>query len=179
MTVLNNQLMIIGGKNTYGHVTDRVFILGSNNQLRFYTTMITPRCLATAVSHQQNLLVVGGKGSNYHLLASTEIFDSTSGQWHMTGDLPSPHCSLQAAVSDNTIYLLGGGSQNSSSSYVFTASLDMLSSKNLKWDSHLSTPWNRSTPVSLQGRELVVVGGRRKKETGNHNYKQLKYIHTL
>ena len=45
MTVLNNQLMIIGGKDRYGHVTDRVFILGSNNQLRFYTTMITPRCL--------------------------------------------------------------------------------------------------------------------------------------
>ena len=84
MTVLNNQLMIIAGKDRCGKVTDRVFIIDNNNQLRFYTTMITPRCLATAVSRQQNLLVVGGKGSNYHLLASTEIFDSISGQWHMT-----------------------------------------------------------------------------------------------
>ena len=55
----------------------------------------------------------------------------------------------------------------------------MLSSKNLKWDSHLITPWNRSTPVSLQGRELVVVGGRRKKETGNHNYAHTSDIYVL
>jgi len=179
MTTFNNQLVVVGGKDRSGHVTDRVFILDSNNQLKSYTNMIAPRYLVTAVSHLQNLLVVGGKGNNYQLLASTEVFDSISGQWHVTGDLPLPHCSLQAAISDNNIYLLGGGGQDSSSSKVFTASLDMLSNKNLRWDSHLTTPWNRSTPVSFHGRELVIVGGRRRKETGNHNYVHTSDIYVL
>ena len=114
--------------------------------------MNTPRCLATAVGHQQNLLVVGGKESTHQLLASTELFDSVSGQWHETSDLPSPHCSLQAVTTGNTIYLLGGGSQDSSSSKVFTVSLDMINNKELK---SINTPWNQSTPVSTQGRELL------------------------
>ena len=177
MTIFNNKLMIVGGKDRCSHVTNRVFLLDNNNQLKYYTKMITPRCLATAVSHLQNLLVVGGKGNDHQPLASTEVFDIISGQWYETSDLPSPHCSLQAAITNNTIYLLGGGSQDSSSSKTFTASLDMLSSKKLKWNSHLTTPWNRSTPVSIQCKELLVVGGRRKTE--DHYYTHTSNIYVL
>lgn len=163
MTILNSQLLLAGGEDRSSNITNKVFLLDSSNQLKDYTKMITSRCLATAVGHQKNLLIAGGKDSNYQPLASTEVFDSISGQWYATGDLPSPHCSLQAAVADNTVYMLGGASQGSRSSpKVLTASLDTLSNKKLKWESHLSTPWNRSTPVSIQGKRLLVVGGRKK-----------------
>ena len=162
MTFFDSQLMIVGGKDRCSYVTNRIFLLDNNNQLKYYTKMITPRCLATAVSHLQNLLVAGGKDNDQQPLASTEVFDIISGQWYATGDLPSPLCSLQATIADNTIYLLGGGSQDSSSSKVYTTSLGMLSSKKIKWNSDLSTPWNRSFPVSTQGKELLVVGGRKK-----------------
>jgi len=177
MAILNNQLVIAGGKDRCNHVTSTIFLLDNSNQLKCYTKMNTPRCLATAVGHQQNLLVVGGKGNTHQLLASTELFDSVSRQWHVTSDLPSPHCSLQAVTTSNTIYLLGGGSQDSSSSKVFTVSLDMISNKELKWNCPLNTPWNRSTPVSIQGRELLTVGGRKK--TGDHSYVYTSDIHVL
>ena len=80
---------------------------------------------------------------------NSELFDSASGQWHVTGDLPSPHCSIQAVTTGNTIYLLGGGSLDSSSSKVFTVSLDVINNK------ELNTIWYQSTPVNIQGRELL------------------------
>ena len=163
MTILNSQLILAGGEDRSSNITNRVFLLNSSNQLIDYSKMITSRCLATAVGHQKSLLVVGGKDSNYQPLASTEVFDSITGQWYATGNLPSPHCSLQAAVADDTVYMLGGASQGSRSSpKVLSASLDTLRNNKLKWESHLSTPWNRSTPVSIQGKKLLVVGGRKK-----------------
>jgi len=168
MTILNSELLLAGGEDRSSNITNKVFLLDSSNQLKDYTMMITSRCLATAVGHQKNLLVAGGKDSNYQPLSSTEVFDSITGQWYATGDLPTPHCSLQAAVADNTVYMLGGASQGSRSSpKVLTASLDTLRNKTLKWESYLSTPWNRSTPVSIQGKRLLVVGGRKK--IGDHN----------
>ncbi|XP_065913992.1 uncharacterized protein [Dysidea avara] len=163
MTILNSQLILAGGEDRSSNITNRVFLLNSSNQLIDYSKMITSRCLATAVGHQKRLLVVGGKDSNYQPLASTEVFDSITGQWYATGNLPSPHCSLQAAVADDTVYMLGGASQGSRSSpKVLSASLDTLRNNKLKWESHLSTPWNRSTPVSIQGKKLLVIGGRKK-----------------
>jgi len=164
MTLFNNQLILAGGEDRSSNITNRVFLLDSRNQLKDYSKMITSRCLATAVGHQKNLLVAGGKDSSYNPLASTEVFDSITGQWYVTGDLPSPHCSLQAAIADNTVYMLGGASNlgSRSSPKVLTASLDMLSNKQLNWDSRLSTPWNRSTPVSINGKRLLIFGGRKR-----------------
>ena len=45
------------------------------------------------------------------------------------------------------------------STVVFTASLDTLSTHQLKWNTHQDTPWRNSAPVSVNGTHLLIVGG--------------------
>ncbi|XP_065916224.1 serine/threonine-protein kinase WNK-like isoform X2 [Dysidea avara] len=161
MTTLNNQLITAGGKDSSDKVTNKIFSLDGDH-LKEYTRMITPRYYATAASHQGTLVITGGKDDQRRKLATTELFDSTTGQWYTTSDLPLPHYWLQSVIVDNTLYLLGGYNQDGMSPAVFTAPLDTLSSHQLKWSSQQDTPWCRSAPVSIQGRHLLTVGGVKK-----------------
>ena len=125
--------------------------------------MITPRYYATAASHQGTLVITGGKDDQRRRLATTELYNSTTGQWYTASDLPLPHSELRPIIIDNTLYLLGGCNQDGDMSpAVFTAPLDTLSSHQLKWSSQQDTPWCRSAPVSIQGRHLLTVGGVKK-----------------
>ncbi|XP_065916215.1 uncharacterized protein [Dysidea avara] len=162
MTTLNNQLITAGGEDRSYKVTNKIFSLDGNH-LKEYTRMITPRYYATAASHQGTLVITGGKDDQRRKLATTELFDSTTGQWYTTSDLPLPHYWLQSVIVDNTLYLLGGYNQDGNySPAVFTAPLDTLSSHQLKWSSQQDTPWCCSAPVSIQGRHLLTVGGWKK-----------------
>ena len=143
--------------------------------------MITPRYLTTAAGHQGTLIITGGEDDQYRILATTELFDSTTkrwfstGQWYTTSNLSLPHSRLQSVIVDNILYLLGGLNQDGKySPAVFTAPLDTLSSHQLKWSSQQDTPWCRSAPVSIQGRHLLTVGGAKK--TGS-NYVCTSDIH--
>ena len=129
--------------------------------------MITPRCSATAAGYQGTLIITGGSGDQWRTLATTELLDSTTGQWYTTSDLPVPHYQLRPIIIDNTLYLLGGHDQGGMSPVVFTAPLDTLSSHQLKWSSQQDTPWCCSAPVSIQGRHLLTVGGLKKTGRGN------------
>ena len=63
-------------------------------------------------------------------------------------------------IVDNILYLLGGLNKDCCNSpVVFTAPLDNLSRHQLKWNTHQDTPWCRSTPVSFNGTQLLIVGG--------------------
>ncbi|XP_065916217.1 serine/threonine-protein kinase WNK-like isoform X2 [Dysidea avara] len=172
MTTLNNQLITAGGSDRSNKETNKIFSLDGDH-LKEYTKMITPRYLATAAGYQGTLIITGGKDDQGRTLATTELFDSTTkrwfstGQWYTTSDLPLPHYWLQSVIVDNTLYLLGGCNQYGNySPAVFTAPLDTLSSHQLKWSSQQDTPWCYSAPVSIQGRHLLTVGGRKKTGSG-------------
>ena len=155
MTILNNQLIIAGGRERSNQVTKKIFLL-DGDRLKEYTRMITRRARATAVGYEGTLIIIGGQNNRYQSLASTELFDSTTGQWYNTNDLPSPHYWLQSVIVDNVLYLLGGCQAHDK---VFTAPLDALASHQLKWSMQQDTPWYRSSPVSIQGRHLLTIGG--------------------
>ena len=162
MSNLNNQLITAGGQDSRGKVTNKIFSL-EGGRLKECTKMITPRSSATAAGHQGTLIITGGYGNKQKVLASTELFDSTNGQWHSTNNLPLPHYGLQSTIVNNTLYLLGGFKQDyDMSPAVFAAPLDTLSSHKLQWSSQQDTPWFRSAPVSIQGRHLLTVGGVKK-----------------
>jgi len=173
MTTLNNQLITAGGRDRSDKVTNKIFSLDGDH-LKEYTRMITPRYWATAAGHQGTLIITGGRDDQYRTLASTELFDSTNGQWYTTSNLPLPHHELQSVIIDNILYLLGGYNQDGMSPAVFTAPLDTLSSHQLEWSSQQDTPWCHSAPVSIQGRHLLTVGGAKK--TGS-NYVCTSDIH--
>ena len=159
MTTLNNQLITAGGMDRSHKVTSKIFSLDGNH-LKEFTNMITPRRSATDAGYCKILIITGGVDGKGSTLVSTELFDSSKGQWYNTGDLPSPHYGLQSVIVDNTVYLLGGADAGHSySKKVFSASLDNLYNHHLKWIIQNDTPGHSSAPVSIQGKHLLTVGG--------------------
>ena len=162
MTTFNNILLIAGGEDKSGKKTNQILTMAAG-QLKNYTKMIAARSHATATGHQGMLIITGGMDDKYKILSSTELFDSSNGQWYVTNDLPQPHYWLQSVIVDNILYLLGGyNKDNKISPAVFTAPLDTLSTHQLKWNTHQDTPWCRSAPVSVYGTHLLIVGGSKK-----------------
>ena len=160
MTKLNNKLLIAGGWDKSHTVTDQV-LTTDDGQLKNYTKMTTARSRTTAAGHQGMLIITGGWDDKYKTLSSTELFDSTNGQWYTCSDLPKPYYGLRSVIVDNILYLLGGYNEDQHSPVVFTAPLDNLSRHQLKWNTHQDTPWYQSTPLSINGTQLLLVGGRK------------------
>ena len=159
MTTLNQQLLIAGGKDHSGKRTNQILTM-DGGQLKNYTKMITARSSATAAGHQGMLIITGGLDDKDNKLSSTELFDSSNGQWYVSNDLPQPHYRLQSVIVDNILYLLGGVNKDGNySPAVFTAPLDTLSSHQLKWNTLQDTPWCLSAAVSAYGTNLLIVGG--------------------
>ena len=161
MTKLNNKLLIAGGRDKSHKVTNQILTM-DDGQLKNYTKMTTARSTAAAAGHQAILILTGGVDDTYKILSSTELFDSTNGQWYTCSDLPRPHNYLRSVIVDNILYLLGGYNKDGNdSTAVFTAPLDNLSRHQLKWNTHQDTPWCWSVPVSVNGAHLLIVGGKK------------------
>ena len=160
MTMLINKLLIAGGRGDNFKVTNQVLIM-NDGQLENYTKMAIARKFATAAGHQGMLIITGGEDDKNKRLSSTELFDSTNGQWYTCSDLPQPSNWLQSVIVDNILYLLGGHNKDSVSTAVFIAPLDSLSRHQLNWNTHQDTPWCLSAPVSVNGTQLLIVGGRK------------------
>ena len=159
MTELNNKLLIAGGRDKSYKRTNQTLII-DDGQLNNYTKMTTARSHAIAAGHQGMLIITGGRDNAYKILSSTELFDSTNGQWYTCSDLPHPHYWLQSVIVDNILYLLGGcNKDNMASPAVYTAPLDPLSRRQLKWNTHQDTPRCRSAAISVNGTQVLIVGG--------------------
>ena len=161
MTTLNNTLIIAGGQDKSNKRTNQILTMDAG-QLKNYTKMIIARSRATATGHQGMLIITGGRDDKDKKLFSTELFDSSNGQWYMSNDLPKPYVWLKSVIVDNILYLLGGYNKDGASPAVFTAPLDTLSRHQLKWNTLQDTPWCSSAPVSVYGTHLLIVGGMKK-----------------
>ena len=160
MTTLNNNLLIAGGQNKHGKTTKQT-LTKDGGQLKNYTKMNIARSHATATGHQGMLIITGGWGDKNKILSSTELFDSSNGQWYMSNDLPQPHYLLKSVIVDNILYLLGG-LKDGVSPAVFTAPLNTLSRQQLKWYILQDTPWCTPAPVTVYGTHLLIIGGGKK-----------------
>ena len=166
MTTLNNTLLVAGGQDKSYKITNQILTMDAG-QLKNYTKMITARLWATVTGHQGMLIITGGMDDEFNTLSSTELFDSSNGQWYMSNDLPKPHIQLQSVIVDNILYLLGGSNKDDDDDIfpevsVFTAPLDTLSRHQLKWNTLQDTLWCYSTPVSVYGTHLLIIGGHKK-----------------
>ena len=176
MTKLNNKLIIAGGWDKRYKVTNRILKM-DDGQLKNYTKMTKTRTAAAAVGHQGMLIITGGVDDKDRTLFSTELFDSTNGQWYTCSDLPQPHYWLESVIVDNILYMLGGSDKdNRASTAVFSTPLDNLSKHQLKWNTHKDTPWCWSAPVSVNGTQLLIVGGIKKM---TYDYTRTSDVHKL
>jgi len=157
MAIFNNRLIIAGGRDKSTKATNLMVFL-NNDQFMLYNEMITSRHGATAASYEGNLIIAGGEDDQKRILATTEVFDGI--QWYTVGDLPIPHQRQRSVIVNGLLFLFAGKDSNGDASQmVFTAALDTLSSHKLKWRFHKDAPWCWSAPVSIQGRQLVIIGG--------------------
>ncbi|XP_065905475.1 uncharacterized protein [Dysidea avara] len=155
--VLMDKLLIVGGLTRDYKVTNRVFVLESG-QWKDYTEMPTARAAAAAVSHQSMLIVVGGSDDESGV-STTEILDGSTRQWFKCDDLPEPLATVQSVIVGDMIYVLGGTNQDvAPSTAVYAASLDTLSSHQLKWQRLKDTPWGELAAVGLNSKYLLALG---------------------
>ena len=67
---------------------------------------------------------------------------------------------------------MGGYDEDgATSTAVITTSLDMLSRHHLKWHTHQDTPWCLSASISVNGIQLLTVGGYNKVKHTSNIYK--------
>jgi len=161
MTVLHDKLITAGGRAKNGEVTNKILVL-DGGKLEYYNDMRTARYNLAAAGYQSMLITIGGEtagGTTQNDVATTELLDTNTGSWYTCDDLPMPHFQIKCIIMKNILYVLGG-KHISPSSQVFTASLDNLSSHQLRWRSLPDTPWCYSTPVILYNKFLLTVGGR-------------------
>jgi len=158
LAVSNGHLLTVGGKTNRGNITSKINRLTDGFALEDFTTMATPRYLASAITYQEWLIIAGGK-NKYTTLVSTEMFDSITGLWYTCGDLPRPHSWQQFVAVDKKLYLLGGFDQSGEASLaMFTVSLDDVTRHRLVWSTAQDIPWYHVAAVCING-HLVILGG--------------------
>ena len=174
MAVINNQLVLVGGR---GVQTDKVTSqLGVwNEQSKRWTQPLPPMttaCTSPSVATHNNrwLVVMGGDGGETRL-SRVEILDTDSTQWYHAASLPQPLSYSLPAIIGNMCYLLGGYSEGGASKKVFSVCLDDLISQAVSqpasasvpptpspWQSLPDAPLNYSIALAFNG-ALLAVGG--------------------
>jgi len=161
MTVLNEKLIIAGGQTKSGEITNKVLVF-DEGEWKYFSEMRTARYNLAAVGHEPMPITIGGEtrgDKSQSDVAITELLDATNGSWYTCDDLPMPHFQIKCVIMKNNLYVLGG-KHISPSLQVFTASLDYLSSHQLRWQPLPDTLWCYSAPAALYNKFLLAVGGR-------------------
>ena len=161
MTVLVDKLIIVGGvRRGTDEITNKLLVL-EHGQWKDYTQMPTTRIFPSVVSHQSLMIVMGGISTEHALLKTTELLDSTTGQWFTCDDLPQPFACLQSVIVGDILYILSGtGCDGRYIEGVYAAPLNALFSHQLKWQQLADTPCYPSAAVSLNNKYLLAVGGK-------------------
>jgi len=178
LAVIQDKLVIVGGESKAWvnqlpypwfryHCTNKLFALKlTTNQWQKYNQMRISRMAATAVGYRNMLIITGGCNIInifHHLLraiGSTELLNTTTNQWFTCSDLPQPHCNLQPAIVNESLYMLGGVNMDGNSSTVFTTPLDSLLQHQVNWKCIQNSPHCRSAVAAVSG-NLIVLGGRK------------------
>ncbi len=171
MAVVNHQLVVVGGcrRNNQFEFQSTVLVWDSPSQswTTPYPNMPTARVSVAAVTYQQFLVVAGGYDHSSMNLNIVEILNSSTKQWVTATPLPTAHYGFSSALVGDTLYLLGGYSNNGPSiKQMFSTSISALISHATSssrapppnWDV-TDTKLTHSTAVSLNN-SLLAVGGR-------------------
>ena len=161
MAVVNDQLLIVGGVDEEGRITNHVWVLDSVSSvwLQPFTAMPTARKWSSAVGYKRWVLVVGGERES-----CVEVLDTTINKWHPATPLPDDKFRPSLTVIQDTLYVVWGHSAISISipSLIFDAvsqSSIAHTSSSPKWQ---PLPKARTSTypatASLQG-SLVALGG--------------------
>ena len=102
MAVVNSQLIITGGRDKDGRVTNEVWVLDSvsGTWTQPFPAMPTARHLPSAVGYKRWVLVVGGLYKR-----CVEVLDTAARQWYTAIPLPSNALRPSLTVTEDTLYV--------------------------------------------------------------------------
>ena len=111
--IVNDLPTLVGGTITSGHATNKLLSLiweGTTGKwIEIFPPMPTKRYRSSALCTGPALVVAGGVGDGYILLAAVEVMNTKTHQWSTAADLPKPtYFGSLVQVSDTRIYMLGG-----------------------------------------------------------------------
>ena len=174
MTVVNNQLVLVGGSSpSTGMVTNVLSVWDQRSQAwtHPFPAMPSARHLQSVISYKKWLIVAGGDvGGDVEGTESekVELLDTVSGQWYEGSPLPGKYSEMSSAINGNMWYLSGGFSSQGLSKHVLSVCLDELisqavsqsptPSKSSPWQTLPEAPLELSTVLILNG-ALLTVGG--------------------
>ena len=167
MTVINNQLVLVGGKEVGGAKSK---VLGawraaSKEWVHPYPNMPTARHSCSAVTYKEWLVVAGGKPEKGKYLASVEVMNTSNKQWSTAPPLPVGWTMMKAAIVGDMCYFMSGFISSGTTKKVFSVSLQALlnpKSSNERdrqiWKEISELDAIRSIPLSISG-SLLALGG--------------------
>ena len=159
MTILTGKLLIVGGATEHDGLTKKIFMLRGNNWEDFGIELTVARCSICAVSHDSMMIVMGGYVGR-DICRTTELLDNTTGKWYRCNDLPQPLFLLRSAIVKETLYVLGGNTEDRApSKSVYAAALDTLSDHKITWYRIADTLLEGSAAVCFKNKYLLAVGG--------------------
>ena len=174
MVVINNQLVLVGGKDSNNHPTNLLGMwdTGSSQWTRPYASMPTARDDPSAVVYKQWLIVAGGDTDD-DSLSTVEVLDVASNQWYSAPSTPTPWSCMNSTILGDIWYLMGGFSDDDDDDIVYSVSLPDLISHTLSSSSGSThhDMWKKisglghcwSTPLCMGG-TLLAVGGKTVKD---------------
>jgi hypothetical protein len=177
MAVVNNQLVLVGGKDPKNYTNNLGVWDDSSMRWTHPLPPMTTACKRpTIVTHKDRWLIVIGGYDGTRYLSGVEILDTMSllKQWHHSTPIPnSLGCShTLTATIGSTCYLVGGNVFQYLQKRVVSVSLDELVSQAQvskpvgasspptpsPWQTLPDTPLEFSAPLALNG-TLLAVGG--------------------
>lgn len=129
MTVINNKLVLVGGRNENGVLKALgEWQAGSSQWTYPFPPMPTPR-ESPSVAFYKHWLAVAGGFRSIHSINTVEVLDTNNRQWYTGPSLPFPFNNTKSAIIGDTWYLLGGKSNEEGVYDVYYVSLEALVSK--------------------------------------------------
>ena len=170
MAVINNQLVLVGGRSTSFRTETNVLSVWDQRSQTWthpFPVMPNARHSLMAISYQKWLIVAGGT-SGISSSVKVELLDTVSGQWYEGSPLPDDYSEMSSAINGNMWYLSRGFSSRGANKHVLSVCLDELISQAVSqsttpsrpspWQTLPEAPLKHSTVLVLNG-ALLTVGG--------------------
>jgi len=173
--VIDDKLVTVGGVDRTGQPTNKLYHWNKflHQWEESYPPIITPRLFATSALYRSYLIVMGGANDVDATQFSdvVEVLDITSKQWYRAEKLPTASGNKQAAVIDDTLFLLSGWLPKRKDTSAWYCNLPQLLESIHGRDfpvskkSKLSTVWKKMEPplpssaITTVGKYLLAVGG--------------------
>ena len=177
MTKLTHQLVVVGGRDVFTYKTTNTVSVWSPSQRGWtqpYPPLNTPRRYPAVSTDHQHLVVAGGCDDSLTDLATVEILNTSVShcQWLSATGLPVSCRLMSAAITHDTLYLLGGTLHK----IVLSVPLSALTKSNKPpavWRTLPDAPLECSTAIAVHG-SLLAVGGShgRQRSSTIHVYDQ-------